>query len=124
MIICQMDITAERFREFRLLLDASTASNELLSALNIKIEEETRLLGEIEDIRDELGILKLVLNDQKSVTEDLDTLLGALEEDDVEHGSSNATDPRALKDNRVLTSHLARIERMEVAADRSIESVC
>lgn len=118
-----MDKTAERFEEFRVLLDASAASNELLSAMNIKIEQETKLLGEIEDIRDELGILRLVLEDQKAVAEELDDLIHSGSVDDMEIGT-NGDKERALKGNRVLESHLARIERMETLAKRSIQSVC
>lgn len=121
----KMDRTAERFQEFGLLLNASTASNKLLSALNIRIEEETKLLAEIEDIRDELGILKLVLSDQQSVTEELETLLGPAEpQEDPDDDSESTVNTHTLKENRVLLSHLARVARMEVAADRSIESVC
>ena len=100
-----MDQTAERFQEFRLFLDASAASNELLSAMDIRIELETKLLGEIEDIRDELGILRLVLEDQKGVAKDLEAILGRSRSPDV------------------LKTHLARIERMEILTGRSIQSV-
>lgn len=117
-----MDKTAQRFREFGMLLDASTANNELLSAIQIRIEQETRLLGELEDIRDELGILRLVLEEQKEVAEDLETLLGHPESvGDIE--GARRDKGSTLKDNRVNTSHLTRIERMEIATKRSIESV-
>jgi hypothetical protein len=116
-----MDKTAERFRQFQVALDVSTANNELLSAMNIRIEEETKLLVEIEDVRDELGILRRVLEDQKAVAEELDGLL------------DHSTFPRDLDDlddksftltsNRVLESHLARIKRMEGLTERSIQSV-
>ncbi|KAK7737966.1 hypothetical protein SLS62_011420 [Diatrype stigma] len=61
------DKTAERFREFRLLSDASAASNEILSAMDIKIGIETRFLGEIEDIKDEPSILRLVLKTKNAL---------------------------------------------------------
>lgn len=121
-----MDKTAERFRQFRLLLDASAASNELLRAEDIRIEPETKLLGEIEDIRDELSILRLVLEDQKSIAEELDTLLDdpSSPEDPVIATNTTAADQSyTLKGNRVLKSHLARIERMENLTKRSIQSV-
>ena len=118
-----MDRTSERFEEFRILLDASAASNELLSATNIKIEQETKLLGEIEDIRDELGILRLVLEDQKGVTEELDVMLNNPAPVDDEQTGTFSSKVHALRGNRVLDSHLARIERMEILAKRSIQSV-
>ncbi|RYP00330.1 hypothetical protein DL766_007159 [Monosporascus sp. MC13-8B] len=118
-----MDKTAERFQEFRVLLDACAASNELLSAMNIKIEPETKLLGEIEDIRDELGILRLVLEDQKGVAEELDALLDHPRSPD-DAGNGTTRDKRyTLKRNPVLESHLARIERMETLSKRSIQLI-
>lgn len=118
-----MDKTAERFREFRLLLDASAVSNDILSAMDIKIEPETRLLGEIEDIRDELSILRLVLEDQRAVTEELDILLDHSSPPDNVDATTARVKNYTLKDNRVLKSHLARIERMETLTNRSVQSV-
>ena len=118
-----MDKTAERFQEFRVLLDASASSNELLSAMSIRIELETKLLGEAEDIRDELSIMKLVLQDQQVVAEQLDSLLGNLGPlDDVDTTTAGGKG-YALKGNVVLKNHLARIERMETLTKRSIQSV-
>ena len=118
-----MDQTAERFQEFRLFLDASAASNELLSAMDIRIELETKLLGEIEDIRDELGILRLVLEDQKGVAKDLEAILGRSRSPDDDENASAGDKYYTLENNRVLKTHLARIERMEILTGRSIQSV-
>lgn len=118
-----MDQTAARFQDFRALVDLRTYNSELTLGRSIRIDEETKLLGEIEDIRDELGILRVVLSDQKTVTEELEALLGTLgPEDDTEDGSSDTTYDHTLKGNRVLSHHLARIDRLEILADRSIES--
>ena len=118
-----MDKTDERFRVFRVLLNRPVASNELLSAVDTGIEQETKLLDEAEDIRDELGILRLVLEDQRAVAEELDRLLGnssPLDDvDDVTAGGKSYT----LKGNVVLRNHLARTERMETLTKRSLQSV-
>lgn len=130
-----MDRVTKKSEEFGLLLDAAAASNEVLDARSIKIEEETKLLVEAEDIRDELGILRLVLEDQKTVAEQLECLLSHSAESnikdeeksraerarDIDSGEDGQT--HTLKGNRVLQNHLSRIQRMEALATRSIQSV-
>jgi hypothetical protein len=116
-----MDQTAECFRSFHAQLEASTARNELLSALNIRFEQETYLLGEIEDVRDELSILRRVLEDQKEVARDLEAHLSF-----ASHPASSGdetSNEHASKGRRVLATHLMRIDKMEVLANRAIESV-
>lgn len=116
-----MDQTAECFRSFHALLEASTARNEVLSALNIRFEHETYLLGEIEDVRDELSILRRVLEDQKEVARDLEAHLGF-----TSHPASSGdetSNEHTLKGRRVLATHLMRIDKMEASANRAIESV-
>lgn len=130
-----MDRATKKSEEFGLLLDAAAASNEVLDARSIKIEGETKLLVEAEDIRDELGILRLVLEDQKTVAEQLDCLLSHSDtanlKDEEKSRADGARDTdfgeddqaHTLKGNRVLQNHLARIQRMEALATRSIQSV-
>ncbi|XDG08902.1 hypothetical protein ABKA04_008517 [Annulohypoxylon sp. FPYF3050] len=120
-----MDKTTQSFDNFQRLLGTPTAGHELLSAMNVNnIEVETKLLGEIEDIRDELSILRLVLEDQKRVAEELDTLLGHQgSSNDVEDALAGEKSYYTIRNNRVLESHLARIERMEALTKRSIQSI-
>ncbi|KFA70940.1 hypothetical protein S40288_10226 [Stachybotrys chartarum IBT 40288] len=118
-----IDQIAERFQGFQALLDAAAASDELLSAASIRIERETKLLVEIEDIRDELGIMRLVLEDQMAVAKDLDKLLYIPDPDDGEDNKAGGKIDYELASNRVLTSHLARIGRMEALAKRAIQSI-
>lgn len=103
------------------MLDTAAATNDLLSAMNIRIEAETNLLVEIEDIRDELGILRLVIEDQKFVIDDLEKILSP-DSDEAFHPAHVRKD-HILKDNRVLESHFARIKRMEGLTARAIQSV-
>lgn len=117
----QIEQTTERFEEFQVMLDTAAATNELLSAMNIRIEAETNLLVEIEDIRDELGILRLVIEDQKFVVDDLEKILSP-DADEAFHPAHVRKD-HILKDNRVLESHFSRIKRMEGLTARAIQSV-
>ncbi|KAH7303083.1 hypothetical protein B0I35DRAFT_485474 [Stachybotrys elegans] len=116
------DVTAERFQGFQALLDAAAASDELVSATSIRIEHKAKLLVEIEDIRDELGIMRFVLEDQMAVAKDLDKLF-ILDQDDGEVDKAGEKLDYELASNRVLTSHLARIGRMEALANRAIQSI-
>ncbi|KAI0895389.1 hypothetical protein F4806DRAFT_80154 [Annulohypoxylon nitens] len=120
-----MDKTTQSFDNFQKFLGTPAAGHELLSAMNVNnIEVETKLLGEIEDIRDELSILRLVLEDQKRVAEELDTLLGHQgPSNDAEDALAGEKSYYTLKKNRVLENHLARIDRMEALTKRSIQSI-
>ncbi|KAI0387550.1 hypothetical protein F5Y04DRAFT_240482 [Hypomontagnella monticulosa] len=64
---------------------------------------ETETLIEVEDMRDELNILRMVLEDQKVVLEDF----------------AKTFDPSSSGQNRVLELHLYRIKKMETVADRT-----
>lgn len=118
----KIDQTTEHFQNFRMLLDAAEVG-ELLSVTGISIEHETKLLVEIEDIRDELGILRLILEDQQSVVNNLDDLLTPSEPVEDTNPGTNGRKEHVLKGNRVLQSHLARASRMETLTARSIQSV-
>ncbi|KAI0840804.1 hypothetical protein F5Y06DRAFT_261804 [Hypoxylon sp. FL0890] len=77
---------------------------------------ETEILVEVEDIRDELNILKTVLEDQKVVLEDLTKAFRLV--------SGKPTDSSDVKlpsqeQNRILENHLYRIRKMETIADRT-----
>ncbi|KAJ6442164.1 ankyrin repeat protein [Purpureocillium lavendulum] len=111
------DQTAERLREFRSLLDATAATNEFLSAEDIRIEQETKLLVDIEDIRDELGILRSVLEDQQVVVEDLYGRLRLNTSDEHEHYS------QGKRGKQVQASHLARLDRMETLTNKAVQSL-
>ena len=117
-----MDKTAQRFQEFRMLLETSSVGQEPLSAMDIKIEMETKLLGETEAIIDELSVLRLVLKDQKSVTLELETLLSF---PNVSAKTSQETTQSQSGKNvsHVLASHFECIDRIEILAKRSFESV-
>lgn len=78
------------------------------------ITGETELMIEIEDIQDELHILKMVLKDQESVIEDMNKSLR-------EMAGDNQKSPAV--ETRVLENHLLRIMRMEEAARKADTSV-
>lgn len=79
---------------------------------NLSIEVETKQFVEIEDIRDELSILQLVLEDQGEVLQQMDEAFAKYE-----------TRSAPLAQNRVLEGHLRRIKKMEAMAMRTSQLV-
>lgn len=84
---------------------------------------EAKLLVEIEDIHDELIILRMVLKDQQTMTKELSKLLDPL-------GSDRNQQPKfyarhlSVKENRLLESHLQRIDNMEKMTQKTAKTVC
>jgi hypothetical protein len=81
------------------------------------IIEETRLLVEIRDIRDELGILQMILSDQLTPVEEFEEFMNKVTE-------SKTSSPKAKAPNMVIESHLYRIGKMEKLAEKTYQSVC
>lgn len=100
------------------MLDATALTGEFLSAEDIRIEQETKLLVEIEDIRDELGILRSVLGDQEGIVDELYPHLGV---DAASYTDHTAT--QGLRGFRVLKSNLARLNRMDSLTTKAVQSV-
>jgi hypothetical protein len=86
------------------------------------ITVETALLVEIKDIRDELSILRMVLNDQMSVMRDFRNQITQLQT-----APGSTINPRSerpvLQHNNVLESHLYRIDKMDRMAAKTYEAV-
>ncbi|KAI0448320.1 hypothetical protein F5B21DRAFT_149359 [Xylaria acuta] len=78
----------------------------------LNIQEEAKLLVEIEDIHDELIILRIVLKDQETVTTELGRFLDPPGSDQNQQPKPYARHLSA-KENRLLRSHLRRIDNME-----------
>ncbi|KAK0656301.1 hypothetical protein B0T16DRAFT_451888 [Cercophora newfieldiana] len=78
---------------------------------HLSIEVETQQFVEIEDIRDELSILQLVLEDQGEVLRQMEEVLVG----------KDRTRPSPLAQNRVLEGHLRRIKKIEAMATRTSE---
>jgi hypothetical protein len=79
---------------------------------SLSIREEMGLLIEIQDICDELEILKLVLTDQGETMDKMEKVF--IKGDD---------SPKARPKNAILAAHLHRIDRMEKAAAGTRKSV-
>ncbi|KAH8205329.1 hypothetical protein TruAng_000576 [Truncatella angustata] len=77
------------------------------------IQKEARLLVEIEDIREELNILRVVLEDQSNKFEDMFDIS--------EHQLYD--DCLSVKDNRLLASHLQWIGTMEKMAKKTSKAL-
>ncbi len=71
----------------------------------INIGKEIELLTEIEDIKDELGILQMVLEDQRDILRSVNDVLG---------GPIN---------NRVLEGHMREVQRMTGFAEKTSKLV-
>lgn len=88
----------------------------------LDIKKETALLVEIKDISDELDILKIVLDDQKKTMKDMDRVTQELTKGT---GITAATKDEnlSLENNRVLESHLYRIQKMKMMTENSYKGV-
>lgn len=83
------------------------------------IKEETALLVEIKDISDELHILQSVLEDQKKTMQDMYQLIAEIRPTTREEGHETTS----LHQNRVLETHLYRIQKMQRMAEKSYKGV-
>lgn len=80
------------------------------------INNETELLIEVDDILDELHILKTVLNSQKTVVEEMNKAL-----------KGAAKEAPLPVETKTLETHLSWIDQMEKSAkkaDKGVSSVC
>jgi hypothetical protein len=87
----------------------------------LNIKEETAHLVEIRDIRDELSILQLVLNDQKEKLEEFNSLIARESKFDTGDQKSSSALPK--RENKVLESHLHRIEKMITLSKNTYKAV-
>ncbi|KAI0183369.1 hypothetical protein EV127DRAFT_447236 [Xylaria flabelliformis] len=88
----------------------------------LNIQEEAKLLVEIEDIHDELIILRMVLKDQETVATEIDRFLDPPGSDPNQQQKPYAKVVSA-KENRLLKSHLQRIDNMEKMTQRTVKSL-
>ncbi|KAI1344734.1 hypothetical protein F5Y15DRAFT_363302 [Xylariaceae sp. FL0016] len=111
------DRVAQLLYEFQLA--ASVNYKEVHAKLDIQSEAE--LLVEIEDIHDELLILKMVLKDQQVVLKSLSDVL------DPQGHDQQKRQPYAqylsVKENRLLGSHLHRVDMMENMTRKTAKTV-
>ncbi|TVY16365.1 Ankyrin repeat domain-containing protein [Lachnellula arida] len=87
----------------------------------LDITKETALLVEIKDISGELDILQIVLDDQKKTIEDMAHLTRELTK-----GTTTVTskdENLSLEHNRVLDSHIYRIQKMKKMTEVSYKGI-
>lgn len=84
----------------------------------LDIKKETAMLVEIKDISDELDILKIVLDEQKKTLEDMDQVTKNLTKK-TPTAMITRDESLSLGNNRVLESHLYRIEKMKKMTEKS-----
>ncbi|EPE36603.1 Ankyrin repeat-containing protein [Glarea lozoyensis ATCC 20868] len=85
-----------------------------------EITTETKLLVEIKDIRDELGILQLVISDQLEVMKGFSHLSVTNSGFEQTHSPS---DLYSMQPNKVLESHLHRINKMEKLVEKTYQDL-
>ncbi|KAH9906808.1 hypothetical protein F4778DRAFT_723465 [Xylariomycetidae sp. FL2044] len=86
------------------------------------IADEAQLLVEIEDIQDELSILRMVLTDQQAILRGLGRTWDQIGHDRHHYPASQA-DYLSLDENRVLGNHLHRINTMEKIARKTTKTL-
>lgn len=87
----------------------------------LNIEQEIKYLVEIRDIRDELSILRLVLNDQQEMMKEFSSLTEKNE--DVDPSDKKRVSALPKRNNKVLESYLHRIEKIDTLAKGTYEGV-
>lgn len=111
----------------RLLKEFQDAAAESFSEVEgLQIKKEAKLLVEIEDIHDELSILRMVLKDQQAVTNGLSKLLDPGRRNRNNNNTQANFDVRHLstEGNRLLENHLERIDTMERMTQKTSKTVC
>lgn len=88
---------------------------------DLNIASEIDLLVEIEDIQDELHILKVVLRDQKRTLRQLDDIL--IQGKKRHSPARNEGEVDSMIDTSCIEHHTARITEMEKLAEKAHESV-
>ncbi|KAK2760347.1 hypothetical protein FQN54_002416 [Arachnomyces sp. PD_36] len=84
------------------------------------ITRETELLVEIRDIRDELGVLQIVLTDQLKILGEFSRAMAAAQGNGSELDTMSMRDENSLlTHNKVLESHLYRIGKMDKLAEKT-----
>ena len=101
---------------------ARFGSTDSKALFNISVE--TNLLVEIRDIRDELAILQMVLTDQQKTLEEFSQVVSLGNDSESEAtGLTPGTHSSLITHNKVLESHLYRVEKMDKLAEKTYNSV-
>ncbi|KAJ5682664.1 hypothetical protein N7462_005829 [Penicillium macrosclerotiorum] len=87
----------------------------------LDIGEETDLLAEAKDIRDELNMIRTVLEHQKHVLADFQEVIWEIYQG--QHRSQNEVKKRFKEQQRMIDMHLKDIDRMDKQAERIYHSI-
>ncbi|EEH19036.2 hypothetical protein PABG_01355 [Paracoccidioides brasiliensis Pb03] len=99
---------------------AKTSSGSIASSEVFSISNETKLLVEVKDIIDELGILHMILSDQAKPAEDFSKLFA--EHKKIKNGSINDENSSSIR-YPVLENHLYRVEKMQKLANQTYKAL-
>jgi hypothetical protein len=121
-----MDSEAQCFNQFthdlkRVKGNPSSKNDAEFDAL-FDLTRETELLTEAKDTRDELNILRAMLNDQLTVLEDMEKVIMKIRTE--EGGANNLDEKKIVQDYRVCKSHIQRVENMDIVTARTSDTVC
>jgi Mg2+ and Co2+ transporter CorA len=104
--------------------DSTLAHAPLFVDKLLDIGAETDLLAETKDIRDELNMIKRVLEDQRNVLPDLETSISDISREEHKTQQSLLDVKRRFKDlMKTLDTHVRDLERMDHQAERIYKSI-
>lgn len=89
----------------------------------LDIGQETDLLAEAKDIRDELNIIRTILQHQKDILDDLQDIICSIHTHTYNNRPQNDIKKRFREQHRTIDMHLKDIERMDAQAERVYYSI-
>lgn len=120
------------FNEFSELSEKLAAGDQMTTDLDrlFNISKETKLLGQIKDIRDELHIISTVLTDQERVAESMENTIQAMKdgttETSSEYGKTKVPQPMRRNQYNLLERvrrHIAVVEGLDKQAEKTYLAV-
>jgi ankyrin repeat protein/Mg2+ and Co2+ transporter CorA len=118
----EKDVAKDLNKEERKKQDSDEADDEPLFVDNLlDIGQETDLLAEAKDIRDELNMIRMVLHYQKNVLDDFHEVVGEIY---LSQGQSQRDIKKRFgEQQRTIDIHLKDIDRMDKQAERIYSSI-
>ncbi|PPJ50203.1 hypothetical protein CBER1_05203 [Cercospora berteroae] len=107
----------------RLELDESQENDPAFINQLLDVGAETDLLAEIKDIRDELDIIRMVLDHQKHLLPELKEAVKAVYHMERSHARVRRAEKAFDDQEKTITNPIKDINRMEVQANRVYESI-
>lgn len=113
---------AKKHAEKHEVIDPEDTNPAFINQL-LDVGAETDLLAEIKDIRDELDIIRMVLDHQKHLLPELKDAVKAVYHNERSHARVRRTDKTFDEQEKTITNPIKDITRMEIQANRVYESI-